>query len=59
MANARIEKYQQNLVDKLIAEMQSNPKWSKKWSEIPFAAYNGPGNNIYQGINQLKQGFSR
>ena len=52
MANARIEKYQQNLVDKLINEMQKNPQWSKKWSEIPFMAYNGSGNNIYQGINQ-------
>ena len=50
--NVRIEQYQQKIVDKLIAEMQNNPKWAKKWTEIPFMAYNGFGKNIYRGINQ-------
>ena len=52
MANAKIEKYQQDLVDNLLEQMDSNPDFLKVWSEIPFSPYNGKGLNLYNGINQ-------
>jgi hypothetical protein len=39
MANAKIEKYQQELVDKLLEQMESNKDFMKSWSEIPFRPY--------------------
>lgn len=53
MANATIEKYQQDLVDNLLKQMDANPDFLKRWSEIPFNPYNGKGFNLYNGINQI------
>lgn len=53
MPNLKIEKYQQNLVDNLLEQMESNPNFLKIWSEIPFNPYNGKGLNLYNGINQI------
>jgi antirestriction protein ArdC len=53
MTNATIEKYQQDLVDNLLKQMDSNPDFLKRWSEIPFNPYNGKGFNLYNGINQI------
>jgi hypothetical protein len=53
MANAKIEKYQQELVDKLLEQMESNKDFMKSWSEIPFSPYNGKGFTLYNGINQI------
>jgi antirestriction protein ArdC len=53
MTNATIEKYQQDLVNHLLEQMDSNPDFLKRWSEIPFNPYNGKGFNLYNGINQI------
>ncbi|VVH62878.1 diguanylate cyclase/phosphodiesterase (GGDEF & EAL domains) with PAS/PAC sensor(s) [uncultured Gammaproteobacteria bacterium] len=53
MSNAKIEKYQQELVDKLLEQMESNKDFMKSWSEIPFSPYNGKGFTLYNGINQI------
>jgi antirestriction protein ArdC len=53
MTNATIEKYQQDLVDNLLKQMDSNPDFLRRWSEIPFNPYNGKGLNLYNGINQI------
>lgn len=53
MSNKIIEKYQQDLVDKLLKEMKSNNDFIKSWSNIPFMPYNGSANNFYNGINQI------
>ncbi len=53
MTNATIEKYQQDLVNNLLKQMDANPDFLKRWSEIPFNPYNGKGLNLYNGINQI------
>lgn len=53
MTNATIEKYQQDLVNNLLEQMDSNPDFLKRWSKIPFNPYNGKGFNLYNGINQI------
>lgn len=53
MANAKIEKYQQNLLNKLLEQMESDANFLKSWTEIPFNPYNGKGFNLYNGINQV------
>jgi antirestriction protein ArdC len=53
MTNATIEKYQQDLVNNLLKQMDSNPDFLRRWSEIPFNPYNGKGLNLYSGINQI------
>lgn len=53
MANTKIEKYQQDLVDNLLEQMQKDDKFLQRWSQIPFNPYNGKGNNLYNGINQI------
>lgn len=53
MANPKIEKYQIDIVNQLIQEMEKNPEHIKKWANIPFAPFNGAANNFYNGLNRL------
>jgi antirestriction protein ArdC len=53
MANKAIEKYQQDIVDTIIDNMEKNPNFIKEWSNIPFEPHNGSSGHVYQGVNQI------